>query len=350
MKIEREFGMVILLVVVFAASAALAEKPWASAPVKGQGKVVLRLGTATGEDPTEAGKSAAEALKRAMGDVAPKIVILSECFEDKPNKEKVLAGVTSVLPKDIVVGAATYGSFTQAGCTDADSVCLAGIGGEGISVAAALATNMGAAHLTYDGTKEIVHGRRKAAGAKLAQSLRRTPQDRLLVLLADAHAPKNQALMEGVQKVVGAGFPITGGCANKNAGQTFVYYGGRMHEDAAVAVMLSGDFQVGLSGRQAKDNEAVIRTAGQGAQEAIGRNKGRPVAALAFNCAGRRSKLKNIAEELVAIRKAIGAELPLFGCYCAGEMGPVDQADKPAGALCGGSGWHIMFTVLSTDH
>jgi small ligand-binding sensory domain FIST len=71
------------------------------------------------------------------------------------------------------------------------------------------------------------------------------------------------------------------------------------------------------------------------------------VAALAFNCAGRRSKLQSIAEELASIEKAIGKQLPLFGCYCAGEMGPVDLTDKPAGALCGGSGWHIMFTVIS---
>jgi hypothetical protein len=27
-------------------------------------------------------------------------------------------------------------------------------------------------------------------------------------------------------------------------------------------------------------------------------------------------------------------------------MGPLDQADKPAGTLSGGSGWHIMFIIL----
>ena len=55
------------------------------------------------------------------------------------------------------------------------------------------------------------------------------------MLLADAHSPKNQFLVEGLQKVVGGEFPITGGSANKNAGQTFVYFQGKAYSDSAVA-------------------------------------------------------------------------------------------------------------------
>ena len=36
--------------------------------------------------------------------------------------------------EEIVFGKSTYGSFTQEGCTDFDSVCLMGIGGEGIDL------------------------------------------------------------------------------------------------------------------------------------------------------------------------------------------------------------------------
>jgi len=36
----------------------------------------------------------------------------------------------------------------------------------------------------------------------------------------------------------------------------------------------------------------------------------------------------------------------LFGCYCAGEVGPLDVSEKPAGVLSGGGGWHVMFTVI----
>ncbi len=226
-------------------------------------------------------------------------------------------------------------------------MCLLGIGGPGVGVSAALVTSLGTSRLAYEEQRSRIEELLHAAGEKLGGKLRRSPQDKLLVLLADAHSPKNQALVEGVQKVVGPKFPITGGCANKNAGQTFVYFGGKMYEDGAVAVMLSGDFQTGLAGRQAKDNENVIRTAQEGAAAALAGVPGKPLAALAFDCAGRRNKLKDIQEELAAMQRALGKDLPLFGCYCAGEMGPVDSPDKPAGALCGGSGWHVMFTVLA---
>ena len=84
---------------------------------------------------------------------------------------------------------------------------------------------------------------------------------RLLILIPDAHSPKNRYLVEGAQQVFGRQFPITGGSANKNAGQTFVYYRGKSYQDSAVAVMLSGNFQVSMAGRLAKDKETVIRTA-----------------------------------------------------------------------------------------
>ena len=90
-----------------------------------------------------------------------------------------------------------------------------------------------------------------------------------LVVVPDAHSPKNQFLVEGVQAAVGEKFPITGGSVNKNAGQTFVYFRGKMLEDAAVALMLSGDFSVSLTGRKAKDNDLVISSAKDGAAEAL---------------------------------------------------------------------------------
>ncbi len=324
-----------------------ADEAWASAPPVAGGKIVFRVVTAEDENAQAAGKAAAESLQKAMAGVPLRAVIVSECFEDQENKQKLFKAIASVLPEQIIVGGATYGSLTQAGCTDADSVCLLGIGGDGIGVSAALVTALGTAKLTFETDRAKIERLLHDAGAKLAGKLRRTDQDRLLVLLADAHAPKHQALVEGVQKVVGARFPITGGCVNKNAGQTFVYFAGAMHGDAAVALMLSGDFRVALAGRQAKENDKVLSTAQHSAAEALAAVQGKPLAALAFDCAGRRSKLKKIEEELAAMQRAIGKELPLFGCYCAGEMGPVDAPDEKPGALCGGAGWHVMFTVLA---
>ena len=113
-----------------------------------------------------------------------------------------------------------------------------------------------------------------------------------------------------------------------------------------MALMLSGDFSVSLSGRMAKDNESVIRTAGEAASEALAKAQGTPVAAFAFNCAGRKGKLDNLDDELAAIQNALGKRVPLFGCYCAGEIGPLDPSEKQGDALSGGSGWHVMFTVI----
>jgi hypothetical protein len=205
---------------------------------------------------------------------------------------------------------------------------------------------MGTASLTFEQHRDEIVKRLHDAGSALAGKLRRTPQDSLVILLADAHAPKNQAIVEGIQQVVGKQFPITGGSANKNAGQTFVYFGGNIHDDSAVAIVLSGDFSVAMAGRQAKENEKVIRTARESAAAALAGIRGKPIAAMAFDCAGRKGKLKKIEEELSAIQEAFGKELPLFGCYCAGEMGPVDTADKKPDALSGGAGWHVMFTVI----
>jgi hypothetical protein len=314
-----------------------------------KGEVVLKVVMVEDEDenPVAAGKAAGEALKKAMADVPLKAAIVSECFEDREYKEKLIEGVCAALPKELVMGGATYGSFTQDGCTDFDSVCLLGIGGDGVGVSARLVTDMGTAKLTFEQDQQRIRERLHAAGASLAGKLHRTDKDRLLILIADAHSPKNQYLVEGVQQVLGKQFPITGGCANKNAGQTFVYFGGKMYEDAAVGIMLSGDFQVSLSGRQANEEEKVIATANEGAAEALEGVKGKPVAVLAFNCAGRRSKLNDYGEELSAMQKALGDQLPLFGCYCAGEIGPVDNPDEPSDALCGGSGWHVMFTIIA---
>jgi len=332
-----------------AASSARSDDVWQSPPAQAAGKMVFRTVMVEDQDeqPAAAGKAAAEKLKAAMGDAPLKAVVVSECFEDAENKQALLAGVCSVLPSEIVFGQATYGSFTQAGCGGFDTVCLLGIGGEGIGVAAALVRDLGVSKLTFEEHEAEIKQRLHAAGGKLTAKLPRAPNDRLAILLADAHSPKNQSLVEGVQQMLGGEFPITGGSANKNAGQTFVYFQGRARADSAVALMLSGDFRVALAGRKAMDNDQVIATAREAAAQSLAASTGKPQAVLAFNCAGRRGKLKRPADELEAIQAALGKEWPLFGCYCAGEVGPLDASEKSPGVLSGGSGWHVMFTVIS---
>ena len=105
------------------------------------------------------------------------------------------------------------------------------------------------------------------AGASISAKLPKTDDAKLMVLIPDAHSPKNAFVVEGAQKIVGKDFPITGGSANKNPGQTYVYYQGKMFTDSAIAFMLSGDFKVSLTGRKAKENSKVISSAGEGFAE-----------------------------------------------------------------------------------
>ena len=339
-----------LTLLIFAAVAARApaDDAWHNPQAKPDGPIVIQVVMVEDEDedPAAAGKAAARQLLAAMGDTRLQAVIVSECFEDREFKEELLEGICSILPEKIVLGSATNGSFTQSGCTDFDAVCLMGIGGQGISVSAALVTDMKTSKLVFEEHEDLIQERLHSAGNKLVTNLKKCEQDQLLILIADAHSPKNQFLVEGAQQVVSRKFPITGGSANKNAGQTFVYFGGKVYEDSAVAIMLSGNFKVAMSGRQAKDNDRVISSAKEGAAKALAEMRAKPIAALAFNCAGRRGKLKSMDDELAAIQEALGKTLPLFGCYCAGEIGPVDTTEKQPGTLSGGAGWHVMFTII----
>jgi hypothetical protein len=168
-----------------------------------------------------------------------------------------------------------------------------------------------------------------------------------VLVISDAHSPKNQLLLDGVQKIAGRKLPITGGSVNKNAGQNWVYFRGTHHTDSVIALLLTGPFKVTQTGRQAKTNEAVIETAREGSAAALKAVPAKPFAVLAFNCAGRKGKLTRLEDELEAIQALIGKTLPLFGSYCAGEYGPADVSENNGDGTACGRGWHVMFTVLT---
>ena len=318
-----------------------------SAPLEKGGEIIIVPTVAANPDPYVAGKAAATALRKQFLEL-PRAVVVSECFPDERSKRKVLEAVCEVLPKASVFGGATYGSFTQDGCFDRDSVGLLGIGGRGVSVTAAIERNIGAAKLSAEKDQAQIETLLRGAGERLAARFPKRAENRLLIVFADAHAPKNAPLVEGLQTVLTKEFPVTGGSANRNAGQTFVTYQGRMFGDSAVGLMLAGEFVVAMVGRQAKDNDQVIATAREGVREAIAQCKGKPFAIIAFDCAGRKGKLKNIEDELQAMKESrlMTDKIPLFGCYGAGEIGPADVPGQKPGAPSSGVGWHVVFTVL----
>ncbi|MBL7188389.1 MAG: FIST C-terminal domain-containing protein [Phycisphaerae bacterium] len=344
--LAKMFPILSLLICPALLSGCAVNETYISSGAEKGGSITTGVASANNTDAFEAGRRAAAALREKMGQRPPHAVVLAECFEGRAQKKQVLKGVCSVLPKEIVFGFSTYGSFAQEGCLDLDSVSLLGIAGDGIATSAALQRDLGIAGLTIEDDEAELLRRLRTGGSGLAAKIPRSDDDRLMVIMADAHSPKNQFLLEGAQQVMGKDFPITGGSANKNAGQTFVYFQGRMYTDSAIALMLSGDFEVSLAGRQAKENAKVISSAADGADEALKNMKAKPFSVLAFNCAGRQGKLDNIEDELNAIQGVIGNDIPLFGAYCAGEIGPADIAEKDPAALSSGVGWHVMFTVL----
>ncbi|MBI5818199.1 MAG: FIST C-terminal domain-containing protein [Verrucomicrobia bacterium] len=309
--------------------------------------LIFKTASASGENAAEAGRKAATELKAAFGGAAPKAVLVMDSFEDVGAKKAMLGGVASVLPKEILFGGASYGGFTQRGSINDDGVVLLGIGGDGIGVEAALAENMGAAGLTMEKDLEKLTAALNGAGERLAKQLPGLDRGALLLLISDAHSPKNQLLLDGVQKVAGKKLPITGGSVNKNAGQNWVYFRGAAHTDSAIALLLTGPFKVTQTGRQAKTNEAVIETAREGSASVLKSAPAKPFAVLAFNCGGRKGKLKRLEDELEAIQTSMGKEMPLFGTYCAGEYGPADISESKGDCTPCGRGWHVMFTVLA---
>lgn len=341
----RRWAVVLAAVLALGGCAKPLKETWQTLAPRPGSEVLVAVTMAQDSDAYAAGRQAAQDLaKRFL--YAPRVVLVSECFVGARSKRRLLKGICSVLPPEIVFGGATYGSFTRDGCYDRDAVVLLGLGGEGLGVKVALERELGAAGLSTEDAWQEIEGRLRAAGARLARKIQTANDDRLLLVIADAHTPKNGPLVEGIRQVLGKQFPITGGSVNKNAGQSYVYYQGRMFSDAALALMLSGAFNVSLAGRQAKEAKAVVATAEAATAFAHKNLKGQPVIALGFDCAGRKGKLDRLADELDAIQRVITKKVPIFGCYCAGEIGPADTADASPGVLSYGVGWHLMLTLL----
>ncbi|MCP4450637.1 MAG: hypothetical protein GY809_04195 [Planctomycetes bacterium] len=305
---------------------------------------VFETSMAENENAFNAGQTAARKLRDKLKGVTPKALIVTECFEDRAQKADVLKGVASVFPKKIIHGGSAYGMYTQAGVLDIDAVSILAIGGE-LGVDIAFVDHMGAAGLSLETQKDQLVNALRQGGKTLAQQLAESRKGMLLILIGDAHSPKNQFLLDGVQTVVGKTLPITGGSVCKNAGQNFVFHQGELTQDSAIAILLTGSLEVSLVGRQAKSNDQVISTAREGAATAMKSIKAKPAAFLAFDCGGRMGKLDRLEDELEAIQASVGKEIPLYGCYCAGEFGPSDTGNTDTSTSTG-CGWHIMASVL----
>ena len=333
--------------------------------------------TSTGGDAFAVGRKAAESLKSKLNGVEPQVVILAESFAEKADKAKAAKGVASVFGKERVVGFATYGFYTRDGVVQNDGVGLLALGGDGITVRTAFVPKMNAEGLTMEKNEPELKEALGNAGRILAEQLPVTDQSRLMIVMADAHSPKNQFLVDGIQTVVGKHFPLTGGSANKHQSpkMNWLHWRGGLHTDAAIALMIDGNITIAQNGAQAKDNQAVLDTAKKVAEDVrealpsgrnvyVASNLRTPNLFLAFDCTGRRGKLDSLEDGLKATLEGLatplssgskvfraGVEVPMprepfsgevFGVWCAGEIGCADDSlDTPVGR-----GWHLMGTLI----
>jgi len=317
-----------------------------TAPAKEGGSIIMKTAMIEEENAFQAGVTAATRLHGALKGAQPHAILMVDCYDSKAAKQQAIAGVATIFPKELIFGGAVYGMYTQEGALNTDGVSLLALAGDGIQVQAALTENMGAAGLSLETEKDAVISALNAGGADLAKKITNGSSANLMIVMADAHSPKNQYFIDGIQSVVGKKVPITGGSCNKNAGLTYIYYRGELYKDAAVALALNGKFDVSQSGRQAKSNDDVISTAKEGSATAVKALKAKPLALIAYDCAGRMGKVKNLDDELNAIKSSVEASVPIFGCYCAGEFGPADSTIEKSDGTSTGRGWHVMFSVL----
>ncbi len=316
-------------------------------PVAKLASLVFRTAIVENEDPAKCGQQAAEKLQAALGDTKPKVVFMTECFEDLAAKEKALAAVCKVFGADVVVGGATYGMYTESGTRDVDAVGLLAIAGD-VEVKIGFVEKMGAKGLSMEDDLAKLTTVLGAAGESLGTQLA-CDSGAMAMVLADAHSPKNDLFIAGLHKSLGKPFPITGGSVNKNAGQSYVFYKGKCYEDAAIGVMLAGNLQVGMAGRNAKRtaSDVVLKTAGEAVAVAL-KTVAKPTLVISFDCAGRMGRLDDVADEQTAISKALPKGTVLFGNFCAGEYGPADQSEPGKGEFSSGRGWHCMITAIGS--
>ena len=139
-------------------------------------------------------------------------------------------------PQDVpLVGCSTAGEIASNGPGDAGVVVMA-LGGDGFSVATAVATGASA--------------RLREAGATVARCVENLPDrpHRALLMLTDGLAGDQHDVVRGAYEVAGATVPLVGGCAGDDLAMeaTFQLHGGQVLRDSVVGVAIASDAPLGI--------------------------------------------------------------------------------------------------------
>jgi hypothetical protein len=190
-------------------------------------------GSSSEGDSRAAGRSAAAAA--AAGRDAKLLVVFASQSHDLA---ALVAGIAEACPGAPLIGCSTAGEIASGGPGDSGVVVTA-LGGEGFSVATAVASGA-SADLRLAGA---------TVGACVEQVEPRAHQ--VLLLLTDGLAGDQQEVVRGAYGVVGAAVPLVGGCAGDDLrmARTQQLFDGAVLDDAVVAAAISSDAPIGIGVR-----------------------------------------------------------------------------------------------------
>jgi hypothetical protein len=192
----------------------------------------LSVGRSTAADSHRAGEEATG--QAASDDVS---LLMAYCSANH-DPAAVLAGINAVGGGVPVIGCSTRVVITPDG-PSATSVVVVALGGPGFSVATAAADRAG--------------GRAREAGAEVAtcvMSLDDRPH-RVLILFTDGKKVRQEDMLAGAYRMVGASVPLVGGgsSADKVTRRSFHLFGDQVFTDSVVGAAIASDGPFGIGVR-----------------------------------------------------------------------------------------------------
>jgi hypothetical protein len=193
----------------------------------------MRVGRSAARDARAAGEEAAsQALEQDKASLL--VVFCSDAYD----LEVLIRTISERSGGAPLIGCSTAGEIGASGPGDS-SVIVTALGGEGFSIATALATG--------------ASGRLRLASAEVAASVSRLAErpHKVLMLLSDGLSGDQQEVVRGAYSVVGAAVPLVGGCAGDDLKmkRTYQFHGTQVVTDAVVGAAIASDSPMGIGVR-----------------------------------------------------------------------------------------------------
>jgi len=180
--------------------------------------------------------------------------------------------------------------------------------------------------------------RRDAArqrGRDLGEMIPPLRQGGFILLLGALHNNWHVTFLDGLREKVDPRVPMLGGVGRwqdyvYNDGQGLTDTAGRPTSVGQLAIVVQGQMKVALVGARAADTsrlaavQAMIADVAGESRQKLGQN---PAAAVAFSCVTllRNTKVMDSGVFHAALAQAYGADTPIVGAFCGGELG-IDSA------------------------